>query len=203
MAAKTGESVRARFSGVRRVAKRYGWPAVFKGLWLKRRFHGRYVVCEGGWPLPKVVNSGGVVHSGGCSLWNGTRLEVGRGAQLSIGRGTYINRQSLIICRDRVTIGRNCRISWDVIIMDSDEHPHPGIITPSSPVDIQDGVWIGCRAIILKGVTVGAGSIVGAGAVVTRDVPPFAVVVGQPAKVIRYLRPPGGDSSSGALAGGG
>jgi acetyltransferase-like isoleucine patch superfamily enzyme len=184
------------------VAKRYGWPALFKGLWLKRTFHGRYVVCEGGWPLPKVVNRGGVLQSGGCSLWNGTRLEIGRGAHLSIGRGTYINRNSLIICRDRVTIGRNCRISWDVIIMDSDEHPHPAIKNPSAPIEIQDGAWIGCRTIILKGVTVGAGSIVGAGSVVTHDVPPFTVVVGQPAKVIRYLHTSGGYESSSALAGG-
>lgn len=53
-------------------------------------------------------------------------------------------------------------------------------------VIIEDDVWIGTRAIILKGVTVGRGSIVGAGAVVTRKVPPYAIVTGSPAKVIKY-----------------
>lgn len=53
-------------------------------------------------------------------------------------------------------------------------------------VVIEDGVWVGCNVVILKGVTVGRGSVVGAGAVVTKDVPPYAVVGGNPAKLIKY-----------------
>lgn len=53
-------------------------------------------------------------------------------------------------------------------------------------VVIEDGVWVGCYAIILKGVTVGRGAVVAAGAVVTKDVPPYAIVGGNPAKVIKY-----------------
>jgi maltose O-acetyltransferase len=54
-----------------------------------------------------------------------------------------------------------------------------------SPVIIEDDVWIGARVIILKGVRVGRGAIIGAGAVVTKNVPPFSVVAGNPARVIR------------------
>ncbi|MGC8751800.1 DapH/DapD/GlmU-related protein, partial [Hydrotalea sp.] len=56
----------------------------------------------------------------------------------------------------------------------------------SSPIKIADKAWIGFNVIILKGVTIGEGAIVGAGSVVTKDVPPYAVVAGNPAKIIKY-----------------
>ncbi|MGE3273401.1 MAG: DapH/DapD/GlmU-related protein, partial [Chloroflexota bacterium] len=57
----------------------------------------------------------------------------------------------------------------------------------SAPVTIEDRVWIGARAIILKGVTIGQDSVIGAGAIVTKSVPPRSVVVGPAARVIRSL----------------
>jgi galactoside O-acetyltransferase len=57
------------------------------------------------------------------------------------------------------------------------------------PVKIEDKVWIGFNSIILKGVTVGEGAIVGAGSVVTKDVPPYTIVAGNPARIIRELTP--------------
>jgi acetyltransferase-like isoleucine patch superfamily enzyme len=83
-----------------------------------------------------------------------------------------------------VTIGRDCKIARDVIIMDTDQHELPGQGLLVSPVVIEDRAWIGARAIILKGVTVGHDAIIAAGAVVTRDVPARAVVGGVPAKVL-------------------
>jgi maltose O-acetyltransferase len=74
-----------------------------------------------------------------------------------------------------------------VLIMDTDQHAVPGADLAVGAVVIEDRVWIGARAIILKGVRVGRDSVIGAGAIVTKSVPPGSVVVGQAARVIRVL----------------
>ena len=66
----------------------------------------------------------------------------------------------------------------------------------AKPITIGSDSWIGGAAVILPGVTIGEHCVVGAGAVVTRDVPPYCVVAGNPARVVRRLSPPGGDSGS-------
>jgi acetyltransferase-like isoleucine patch superfamily enzyme len=71
--------------------------------------------------------------------------------------------------------------------MDTDQHELPGAGLVVRPVAIEDRVWIGARAIILKGVTVGHDAVVAAGSVVTRDVPPRTVAAGVPARVVRRL----------------
>uniref|UniRef100_UPI00313FFBA6 DapH/DapD/GlmU-related protein n=1 Tax=uncultured Nitrospira sp. TaxID=157176 RepID=UPI00313FFBA6 len=83
----------------------------------------------------------------------------------------------------RVTIyGRDhCFDSIDVSMMDQGMGKYERIV-------IEDDVWIGANAIILKGVRIGKGTIVGAGAVVTKEVPPYSVVVGNPARVVRTRR---------------
>ena len=93
-----------------------------------------------------------------------------------------------ILIGDNVTVGANCTIA------DTDFHPlrpeertqHPQD-GKSSPVLIDDEVFIGMNSLILKGVTIGCGSVVGAGSVVTRDVPPHVVVAGNPARVLKEL----------------
>jgi acetyltransferase-like isoleucine patch superfamily enzyme len=87
-----------------------------------------------------------------------------------------------------VTIGRDCRIARDVIIMDTDQHEVPGHALLIEPVEIEDRVWIGARAIVLKGVRIGHDSVIAAGAVVTSDVPPRTVVGGVPARVLSSTR---------------
>jgi acetyltransferase-like isoleucine patch superfamily enzyme len=104
---------------------------------------------------------------------------------ISVGDGTYLNRGTEIVAAQRVTIGRDCKIARDVIIMDTDQHEVPGLGLVVSPVEIGDRVWIGARAIILKGVRIGDDSLVAAGSVVTHDVPPGGIVGGVPAKPIR------------------
>lgn len=164
------------------------WVPLLTGFPLSLRFQGRYVLWHGGLPMPRIVNRGGELHSGGCSLWSGVRLEVGKGAVLSIGKGSYLNRNTTVVCHERVTIGRAVKISWDVVVMDTDEHDLPGSRGRTAAVTIGDEVWVGCRAIILKGVTIGRGAVIGAGAIVTSDIPEYTLAVGQPARVIRELR---------------
>jgi acetyltransferase-like isoleucine patch superfamily enzyme len=107
-------------------------------------------------------------------------------AVIEIGDHTFINRRSEIMCKKHVKIGRHCAISWDVSIMDTDYHCLDGSV-PTKPTVIEDHVWIGNKAIILKGVTIGKGAVVAAGSVVSRDVPPHALVAGVPAKPIKHM----------------
>ncbi|WP_199618152.1 acyltransferase [Paenibacillus alkalitolerans] len=105
-------------------------------------------------------------------------------AVIEIGDHTFINRRSEIMCKKLVKIGRNCAISWDVSIMDTDYHCIEGS-TPTKPTVIGDNVWIGNKSIILKGVTIGTGAVVAAGSVVSKDVPAYALVAGVPAKLVK------------------
>lgn len=168
--------------------------ATLGGLWLRRKFsRSRMVFWMGGFPFPHVTNLGSL-ETDVCALWSGVRIEVGRGARLVIGHGTYLNRNSVVVCHREVVIGRDCMISWDVAILDSDEHERAGIESEARPIHIGDRVWIGCRSIILKGVTIGEGAVIGAGSIVTRDVPAYSLAVGQPARVIRQLPRPASNS---------
>lgn len=158
------------------------------GLWFSRKLtrHGLIVLSEGR-PWPRVINLGGEIHTGNCQFYSGVRLEVDEGARIEIGTGTYLNRNTLVHAAALVRIGRNCKISWDVVIMDTDMHTIPGKDSVK-PVLIEDDVWIGCRVIVLKGVHIGCGAVIAAGSVVTKDVPESMVVAGVPARVVFDLR---------------
>ena len=106
---------------------------------------------------------------------------------LDIGDNTSIAAFVHIWCGGRVTIGANCMIGSHVSIssLTHDYREAEMIKTMvAKPVVIEDGVWIGSHAAILPGVTLGRGAVIGAGAVVTRDVPAYAIVYGVPAKVM-------------------
>jgi acetyltransferase-like isoleucine patch superfamily enzyme len=166
----------------------YGFFSHVLGLWLRTRFQkAGLLVVRGGWPLPSIDNRGGTIEVGSCGFFSGVRLECWPGARISIGTGTYLNRNTEIVAAGSVTIGRDCKIARDVIIMDTDQHEVPGVGLVVRPVTIEDRVWIGSRAMILKGVTIGHDSVIGAGAIVTRSVPPRSVVVGPAARVLRTL----------------
>jgi tetrahydrodipicolinate N-succinyltransferase len=115
-------------------------------------------------------------------------------AVIEIGENTRINGASIHATR-RISIGRNCLIAANVTILDSDGHgvsvADRDVHNPvSRPVRVDDDVWIGANAIVLKGVTIGRGAIVAAGSVVTRDVPAMTLVGGNPAQVIKRLESP-------------
>lgn len=113
-------------------------------------------------------------------------LAVAPGARLEIGDGCRLNYGVSIAATEHVVLGRHVRLGPYVTIADTDFHDphHRARRPPSQPVRISDDVWVGGKASILKGVTIGRGAIVGIGAVVTRDVAPFTVVAGVPARPI-------------------
>lgn len=166
--------------------KKYSIYEHILGFLLSRKFtSSKILVVSGGKPYPKIINEGGELHAENCQFYSGVRLEIGKNGKLIIKNGTYLNRNTLIIANKLVEIGRDCKISWDVIIMDTDLHPLPGEKELNDkPVIIGDNVWIGCRVIILKGVKIGTGAIIAAGSVVTKDIPEYSIAAGVPAKVI-------------------
>ena len=121
---------------------------------------------------------------GAFDVFSGCQISVNTGARLRLGSG-YINNGTRLACFSEITIGDDCAISENVVIRDSDNHAVEDGKPMSAPIDIGNHVWVGIGAIILKGVTIGDGAVVAAGAVVTRDVPPNSLVAGVPAVVKR------------------
>jgi len=110
-----------------------------------------------------------------------------RGGCIEVGTNVFVNFGTSIVASNRISIGNDCLIGTHVMIMDCDFHRVEDKTwdTTGYPVVIEDRVWLANRCIILKGVRVGHDSVVAAGAVVTRDVPPRSVVAGNPARVVR------------------
>jgi acetyltransferase-like isoleucine patch superfamily enzyme len=143
----------------------------------------------------------------GCSIQAcGTGvIEVGRAAhfedrvclhsegRIEIGPWVYVNRDVMIVALEAITIGACCRIAERVSIRDHDhrfDDPNIPIVDQgyvTSPIRIGRDCWIGCNAVILKGVSIGDGAVIAAGAVVTKDVPPRCLAGGVPARIIRSL----------------
>ena len=129
--------------------------------------------------------------------------------RLSIGDNSYVGKWSVIRAGEKISIGNNVLIAHNVTIIDSDSHEldhtersnsfynlvnfgHPKVKgnVKTKPIIIEDYVWISYGVSVLKGVTIGEGAIIGAGSVVTKDVPAWSVVAGNPAKVVKYLQNP-------------
>jgi acetyltransferase-like isoleucine patch superfamily enzyme len=115
------------------------------------------------------------------------------GAALMIGDGCGLSG-TVISAAERVVLGKGVRCGANVTITDTDWHsPESPDIGPEeashAPVVIEDGAWLGLNVVVLKGVTIGSGSVVAAGSVVVESVPPRVVVAGQPARPVRVLNP--------------
>lgn len=143
----------------------------------------------------------GLVVGAHCTM-DGVHFDLGPNGRLTVGDYCYFTN-AVLLCELEVRIGNYVLIGWNATVADSDFHPiapaervadaiacsplgqgRPRPEIPKEPVIIEDDVWIGPNATILKGVRVGAGAVIEAGAVVTRDVPARARVMGNPAQII-------------------
>jgi maltose O-acetyltransferase len=111
------------------------------------------------------------------------------GGRLEIGDRTSVNYGADFAATGLIRIGADCRIGTHVMIMDNDFHEvHDRARMPQpKPVIIGANVWVGNRSIVLPGVTIGSGSVIGAGSVVMTDIPENVLAMGNPARVIRKL----------------
>lgn len=131
----------------------------------------------------------------GCSLDNDVVLlssgELSGQPKIRVGNSTYINRNTFIDASLSIVVGQECGIGPGCYITDHDhgmEANIPPLAQPliAQPTQLCDRVWLGANVTVLKGVTIGKEAVIGAGSVVTKDIPPGAIAVGVPAKVIKY-----------------
>lgn len=107
--------------------------------------------------------------------------------RIKIGKNVFINSNTLFMARGGVIIEDNVQIAANCQLLTNNHDPYDRHILICKPILIKEGAWIGAGATIMPGICVGKHAIVGAGSIVTHDVPDYAVVVGSPAKVIKEL----------------
>jgi len=135
--------------------------------------------------LLAVWNNGSLSVADRFVLYTGCRVVVDSNARLELGSG-YINCHSVIACFNHIKIGHDVIVAENVTIRDSDNHAILGSSHPvSQSIIIGDHVWIGMNSTILKGVTIGSGSVIAAGSVVNKSIPAHVLAGGVPARVIK------------------
>jgi acetyltransferase-like isoleucine patch superfamily enzyme len=166
---------------------RVGWNSILTGDYAFKRFRGR--------------RDPALVIGEHCTM-DGVHFAVGEDGLLEVGPYCYFTN-AVLLCELEVRIGSHVVIGWNATVADTDFHPvapaeriadaiacsplgrgRPRPEVPRRPVVIEDGAWIGPNATVLKGVRIGAGAFVEAGALVTADVPPRRRVLGNPARVV-------------------
>jgi carbonic anhydrase/acetyltransferase-like protein (isoleucine patch superfamily) len=149
-------------------------------------------------PAPQIMGDGTIDIGDDVEIAPGSCFLVGLGLPdpptLRIGDDTHLGPQNILCVTRGLTIGAHCRTGPGVCIYDNDMHPLDPILrraqvgnvptVRSAPVTIEDDVWIGVHALVLKGVTIGRGAVVAAGAVVTDDVRAGSIVAGNPAREV-------------------
>jgi acetyltransferase-like isoleucine patch superfamily enzyme len=166
-----------------------GWK--FYGLPILQKHRRSTIIIGDGLELRSIP------HSNALGPFHPVILSTRRpGARLVIGRGFGMTGGTICV-EEQITIGDHVWVGANTTITDTDFHPlrlEDRLARPldgvTAPVVIEDGVFIGMQSLILKGVTIGARSVIGAGSVVTRDIPPGVIAAGNPARVIRPLDNP-------------
>jgi len=155
--------------------------------------------------IHNIRNETQCIRIGSNSLIAGELLVFAHGGHISIGEWCYVGEGARIWSSSEIIIGNRVLISHNVNVFDSLTHPisarerhlqfkaitqkgHPDKIDlGEQPVTISDDAWIGANTCVLRGTTIGKAAIIGAGSVVTRNIPPFTIAAGNPARVIREL----------------
>jgi acetyltransferase-like isoleucine patch superfamily enzyme len=149
------------------------------------------------------LRGGSTVEIGEGSIVDGTLIAEREGAHISIGRNTFIGA-SIIASAQSIEIGSDVLISWGCTVVDHNSHAvawsqrkedvkewyhnrKDWTSVAVKPVKIGNKVWLGLNVIVLKGVEIGEGSIVAAGSIVTKSIPSWTMVAGNPARVIREI----------------
>ncbi len=118
-------------------------------------------------------------------------LFVDYGENIHIGARTFVNYNLTALDVARITIGEDCQIGPNVQLLTPthpiDPQPRRDKLEAAEPIVLEDNVWLGGGVIVCPGVTIGENSVIGAGAVVTKDIPANVVAVGNPARVIRSI----------------
>jgi maltose O-acetyltransferase len=162
---------------------------------LSARFYLRNCTKVGKWVSingkPIIGNEGKMILEDEVRIWssvNQSKLYTGKKGKLTVGKNSRVIGAH-IDARHLISIGENVQIGPYTVILDSDFHDVKDHFGEGSAqaVYIEDDVWIATRVIILKGTRIGKGAVIAAGAVVTKDVPPYCVAGGVPARVIKKI----------------
>jgi len=153
------------------------------GSFLRRRFtEAGAVAWLRGPPMPRIEKRNGEIRVADVALYPGVAMVCRNGGRITVGDGTYINRNSFLYAEKEISIGEGGMISWDVIITDTDGFGERGGPGRTRPVSIGRNAWIGSRVVILGGSTIGDGAVVAAGSVVQGHVKPGEIVARRPAR---------------------
>ena len=136
--------------------------------------------------------NGTLTINGEAIIGRGSRISIGENATITLGNGFKITGRSTIISQKSITFGKDCLLSWDILIMDTDFHHiidfNNKFINSPRPITIGNHVWIGCRNTILKGVTLPNDVIVAAGSVLTKSIHESNCIIGGSNKNMMILK---------------
>lgn len=127
---------------------------------------------------------GEILFNGNAYIGHGSKIRVKKGAIVEFGENFQISAESTINCEKKIVFGKNCMLSWDILMMDTDFHPiydrsTGKRINIARDIVVQDNVWIGCRSTVLKGVFIAKGVVVAANSVVAKNlISEYAIYAG-------------------------
>jgi acetyltransferase-like isoleucine patch superfamily enzyme len=138
----------------------------------------------------EIVNSANVKIGRDCLLQDAVYIRAGTDGKITMGDRAAINSFARLFGHGTIEIGEDAQIGPGCLITTTDHNIYENLEASFKKVTIGRRAWIGANVTVLPGITIGDHAVVGAGSVVTRDVPPYAVVVGVPARVIREIGAP-------------